>query len=174
MKKKDKPEVIEGAGKMEETPAKSTLVDGRGRPLAREEEPRPERPPVIVNLGGIMRSKIQRVPVFDDKDETRDLAHWVEMPWTMLTVAGEWNEDQDIALPVSVYSGGYQDALSLLDYMIGVGKEGMETDGVRVWLHAVQHAVKRVIGKALYKVELRYIFRLQRLPETISEEVKQP
>jgi len=174
MKKKDKSEVIEEVGNTEEAPAPPTLVDERGKPLAREEKSKPERPPVIVNLGGIMRSKIQGLSVFDDKDETRDIPRWVEMPWTMLTVAGEWNEDEDIALPVSIYSRGYQDALSLLDYMIGIGTEGVETDGVRVWLHAVQHAVKRVIGKVLYKVELRYIFRLKRIPEVILEEVKKP
>lgn len=122
-----------------------------------------------VNIGKTMAGRVVDFPVFR-KEPKKKSPRWVEVPdFTVKPPKkiGPDEEQRDYSFKILIFSEDRGELRSMLDYMIGLGAEEIETDRAIFWLHAVQHSVHRVRGKNLFQANLGYIFRVKPVPEPI-------
>lgn len=128
------------------------------------------------NIGKTIAQRVKGFPVWEKEPKKKPKKKptcWVICPdfrvKTPKVVSKEGSE-KDYKLSVQIFSETRKEALAALNHMIRCGKEEIEAGNKQFWLHCVTYGIQH---KALYLVELKYIFRLKQLPEEIIlQEVK--
>lgn len=72
--------------------------------------------------------------------------------------------EKNYSFSVLIFSKTRKELQEALDHMIRCAYEEIEAGNKRFWLYAVKHSFQH---RALFRAELKYIFRVRQLPEEI-------
>jgi hypothetical protein len=122
-----------------------------------------------LNIGKVIYDRVKGFPVMK-KEPKKKLARWIICPDFKIKppkMLDREERDENYCYSVLAYSSSHSEIYEMLDYLIRCGKEPVEADNVRFYLHAVKHEISRVKAKQLFQAQIQYIFRAEESPEEI-------
>lgn len=120
-------------------------------------------------IGKTIASRVKGYPVCEKEPKRKKKIPtcWIRIPTYNVKPpkrvdrgAGEKN----YPLFIQIFSETRAELIEAVDHMIRCGYEEIEAGDKRFWLHAVNIAVQH---RAIFRADLKYIFRLRQLPEEI-------
>ena len=121
-------------------------------------------------IGKIITKRVTDFSVWEKepaKKPKKGLTCWILCPDFRARapkVVSKEASEKNYSFSVLIFSRTREELHKALDHMIRCGYEEIEAGDKRFWLYAVKHSFQH---RALFRAELKYIFRVRQLPEEI-------
>lgn len=161
-KKIEDEEIIEAEPFQSDEPLSETeaafdaLIDQELEKEKAKQEPRFTSP---IDIGKVIRGLVKDFPAWEVPPE--EPSEGVLCPAVLFALEIGGPDDIDYCYAVQIYAGSFGELRRTIDFMILIGNQEIEHNGLVIYLHAVQghDRFDRIAGRNLYHVELKYIFR---------------
>ncbi len=123
-----------------------------------------------IDIGKVMVGRVTGYPTARKEPKTPP-KQYILCPDFKVAPSKKLKGDEQFEYSVTAYSEDHKTAAEMRDRLLHWGNEDIEARGFRFWLHAVNHSIRHVRGRPLFRADIKYIFRVERIQEEILQEV---